>query len=269
MPITPRTDVPADATTPQTGEADGIAKTAVTPNADGTATLGDPSATPAPKNLSDSGTAPSIAAPVSATVPPANEMKQPDPNKDADKNLTGTGTNNSPAEPVKTAVLPNGAVASEPVFAPDETSNATAVPPAPVVQPNAGAANPQNVSPSIASGPVTPGRDVPPSGPVATSGMASLGNPGENPKLADIKLADLPNITDPADIKALKDGDMFLASFICAPDSDKAWHASQIIDDLLAGRNIMGGLSASYWRWHYRNRPPIGQKVGNDYKMLD
>lgn len=152
-------------------EADGIVKTAVAPNADGTATL-------------------SAAAP--PTVPPVNEFSA---NVDAPE---------APAE---------------------------AVAPAPV--------------------------------------MASTGNVGENAKLKDIVLSDLPVVLDAAAVAALKEGALFIAAFLITPDSDKAWHATQIMDTLKSGRSIFLGLSQAYWNYHYKNRPPIAEKKGTSYVLFD
>jgi hypothetical protein len=99
--------------------------------------------------------------------------------------------------------------------------------------------------------------------------MASTGNPGENARLKDIVLSDLPTIVEAQGVSALKEGQLFIAAFIYAPGTDKEWHASQIIDLLKSGRNMLHGLTQAFWHFHYRNRPPIGEKRGNSYVMLD
>jgi hypothetical protein len=99
--------------------------------------------------------------------------------------------------------------------------------------------------------------------------MASTGNANENALLKDIVLADLPTIAEAQAVAGLKEGDLFIAAFLITPGSDGAWHASQIIGDLLSGRAIKHGLSQAYWQYHYKNRPPIAQKKGTSYTLLD
>ncbi|MET4190711.1 MULTISPECIES: hypothetical protein [unclassified Bradyrhizobium] len=232
---TPAPDAPAPVvapTEPKLAEADGVTKTpaeAVT-NSDGTKTA-------------DLGT-----------------VEQP-----KDETLPGTGTDNSPAvalsDPAVTKT-PVAEVEQAAMFAPDEVSHATAVPPAPIIQHmDPSAVMPTNVSESISETPTAS---------VATGAPPASGMAAETGELANIEVAKLPVITDPADVRQLKDGQHFLAKFAHDPEGDTGWSARQILKELMSGQMIRHGISVLFWQaGHHLWRSPIARKQGRNFIMID
>ncbi len=187
---------------------------------------------------------------------------EPKPEGEGEGTGEGTGTDNSPAKPVENVATEGAGEAKDGQQFGSKHSNPTAAPPAKVVQ-RGKVAKPANVTEGTQSGDVHAELGV-----EAEEGSEEA-DKDANPKLEGVDLSKAKMVYDQVSIRDLKDGEYFYAAWACEPGSDNARNAGQIIDELVSGRVIKHGLTPAYWQHHYRSRPPVAQKQGNDFVMLD
>lgn len=81
-------------------------------------------------------------------------------------------------------------------------------------------------------------------------------------------ISKLPVVGDQADLGKVPDGALFQAKFLHDPGTDDMWAVKQAMPDLLSGRLVRRGMTADFWRNHASNRPPVGQRTGNTYRIV-
>lgn len=81
-------------------------------------------------------------------------------------------------------------------------------------------------------------------------------------------IGNLPIIGDRADLRNVKDGDLFQARFLHNPNSDDMWAVKQMMPELMSNRIVRHGVPMAFWRDHAANRSPVARRVGNGYEVI-